>query len=64
MKKIVMYSVEVIVDGWGNFKKGDKLKMEGTTARACQTNGVVKILEKKGKDITTKTRTAKKDDKE
>ena len=55
-----MYSVEVIVDSFGTYKKGAKLKMEGTTARACEENGKVKILKGKGKDVTTKTKDLKK----
>jgi hypothetical protein len=63
MKKIVMYSVEVIVPVWGTYKKGDTLKMEGTTARACAEAKVIKITTPKGegKDMTTKTGKSKED---
>lgn len=64
MKKIVLYSVEVIVDSWGTYKKGDKLKLEGTTARACEKAKVIKITTPKGKgqDVTGKKTKTKSDD--
>ena len=54
MKKIVEYNCEVLAETWGTFKKGDKLKLEGTTARAVEKHKIIKILDKKGKDVTTK----------
>lgn len=56
MKKIVKYKCEVIADVWGTYKKGDKLELEGTTARAVEKHKLIKILDKpgKGKDVTTK----------
>lgn len=63
MKKIVEYECEVIADKWGTYKKGDKLKIEGTTARAIAKHKLIKILtpEGKGEDVTTKNvKTSKK----
>jgi hypothetical protein len=53
MKKIVKYKCEVLADTFGTYKKGDKLEIEGTTARAIEKHKVIKILDKKGKDVTT-----------
>lgn len=50
-----MYSVEVLKD-WGTHKKGARIKLEGTTARACEQHGFVKIDKSKpAKDVTGKT---------
>lgn len=50
-----MYSVTVLED-WGSHKKGARIKLEGTTARACEKHGKVKIdKSKKAKDVTGKT---------
>ncbi len=49
MKNIVMYNCEVIVAKFGTYKKGDKIQIESTTAKACEENGKVKVLKKAAK---------------
>lgn len=40
-----MIEVEVIIEKFGNYSKGDKLKMYASTAKACSK--AVKIVTKK-----------------
>jgi hypothetical protein len=39
--------VEVIIEKFGNYSKGDKLKMYNTTADACVKNKAVKLVSSK-----------------
>lgn len=47
-----MEEFEVIVDKWGNYKKGDKLKLPMSTGMGCVANKVLKKVtnNKKGKE--------------
>ena len=41
-----MVKVEVILNKWGNYKKGDTLELNESTAKGCIANKAVKIFKK------------------
>lgn len=43
VEKTETVQVEVLQD-WGVYKKGDKIKMHSTTAKACEKHEKVKII--------------------
>mgnify|MGYP000020356479 CR=1 FL=1 len=49
-----MVKVEVILDKWGNYKKGDTLELNDSTAKGCIANGAVKVFSKKAKKTAPK----------
>lgn len=52
-----LVEVEVIIEKFGNYKKGDKLNMHETTANGCVKNKAVKLVSEK------ETKTSKKETK-
>lgn len=41
-----MVRVEVILNKWGNYKKGDTLELNKSTAKGCIANKAVKLFKK------------------
>ena len=41
-----MVKVEVILEKWGNYKKGDTLELNESTAKGCIANKAVKLFKK------------------
>ena len=41
-----MIKVEVILEKWGSYKKGDTLELNESTAKGCIANKAVKLFKK------------------
>jgi hypothetical protein len=48
MYKLV--KVEILAESFGNYKKGDKIEMDESTAKACAVHKVLKVITEKVKE--------------
>lgn len=49
-----MVEVEVVVEVWGTYEKGDKIDMAKSTAEAIAKSGVIKIINEETRPASKK----------